>query len=127
MRVHGLIRQLRTHIDFRVHADRGAVDNDVIFFYHLRCNLIILYRPRTLEAADEHRLQSQRPQTIVDGLRSATSAQYERFLMVPVQERFYTLGEADDITVVSAQDNILALMRHTYNIDSSDGIASGLI
>ena len=41
--------------------------------------------------------------------------------MKPFQQRLYALGESDDITVVAAQDNILAFMRYPDNIDSSNG------
>ena len=66
--VHGLVGQVRTRVDLRVHAERRAVDDDVVFADVVGRNLLILNRVRSLIAAHEDGFKPERPKTIVDCL-----------------------------------------------------------
>ena len=94
MAVHGLVWQWWTLIYVRVHSHRSTVDNHVVFFDDFRCNLVILQSARTLVSAHEDGFQSERLQSIADGLGCTTRTENKGFLVERLDKRFYALGEA---------------------------------
>ena len=73
--VHGLVGQQRALLSMGIHADRGTVDDDIIVSDHLGGDVFVLDGVGALIAADEDRLDVERPQTEVDGLRGSACAQ----------------------------------------------------
>ena len=125
MAVHGLVWQWWTLIYVRVHSHRSTVDNHVVFFDDFRRNLVILQSARTLVSAHEDGFQSERLQSIADGLGSTTRPENKGFLVERLDKRFYALGEAYHITVVASEHHFVAFVGNSYHVYSTDGICLG--
>ena len=84
-----------------IHTARRAVDNHVVFLYHFGRYIFILYTSLPVEAAHGKSLHAKRLKAEDDGLAGSARSEYQRFLVVSLQQRLDTLSKSYHVAVVT--------------------------
>ena len=109
----------------RIHSERCAIDNHLVFADDFGRNILIEKRPVATRPTDERRFESERTQTVVDGFRSAARTQNQGFFVARLQQRFDALREANDIAIKALQMDVFAFSTNANHVHRTDGTSLG--
>ena len=100
MLVHRFVWQLGAFVGSRIHAQRRAVNDNVVLGNHLGRYIVISDGVAlACRAANETRFQAKAFQSVVDGLGRTACSEDECLLMARFEHRLYAARKADNVAV----------------------------